>query len=94
MQDLDVKESIQKIQKIKPKIKKQLEELVVNGRRNENADMEDKVNRCTTNEEAEKVIQEFKEIIKNKKIDIMQLPYYQGQIFQNLRRRNLLSAWF
>ena len=38
---------------------------------NQTADMEDKVNRCTTNEEAEKVIQEFKEIIKNKKIDIM-----------------------
>ena len=70
MQNLNVKESIQKIKKTKPEIKKELEESIGNGRRNENIDVEDKVNSCSTNEEAVRFIQEFEEIIKNKKSEI------------------------
>ena len=49
--------------------------------------MQEKVNECTANEKnALKVIQrsctqEFEEIIKSKKSDIIWLAYYQGQIF-------------
>ena len=68
MQNLDVKDTIQKIKKNKLEIKKELEESITNGKRNESTDMQEKVNKCMTNEEGEvKVIQEFEEIIKNKK---------------------------
>ena len=42
----------------------------------------------TANEEDEvKVIQEFEEIIQNKKSDIVWPAYYQGKIFQRLRSK-------
>ena len=72
MQNLDVKDTIQKIKKIKSKIKKELEESISNVKINENTDMQEKVNNCTPNEEdAVKAIQEFEGIIKNKKSDII-----------------------
>ena len=71
MQNLQVKDTILKIKKTKNEIKKKLEDSIVNGRKNENADMQDKVNKCITNEHAVKAIQEFKQIIKNKKNDIV-----------------------
>ena len=53
MQNLDVKYTIQKIKITKFDIKKELEELIASGKRNE-------ANNCTANEEeALKVIQEF-----------------------------------
>ena len=61
MQNLEVKETIQKIKKTKFEIKKELEESI------ENANMLEKVNKCTTNEHAVKVIQEFENVIQNKK---------------------------
>ena len=51
MQNLDVKDTIQKIIKTKLEIKKELEESITNGKRNENTDMQEKVNECTTNEQ-------------------------------------------
>ena len=67
MRNLDVKDTIQKIKKNKSKIKKELEEeLITSGKRNENTNMQEKVNNCTANEED----------------DIIWLAYYQGQIFQ------------
>lgn len=53
-------------------MKKEPEESITNGKKKENTDMQEKVNKCTTNEEgAVKVVQwsctqEFREIIKNK----------------------------
>ena len=44
MQNLDVKETIQKIKKTKAKVKKELEELIAKSERNENAYMQEKVN--------------------------------------------------
>ena len=38
-------------------------------------------------EDAAKVIQEFEEIIENKKSDIVQLAYYQGKIFQKFKEK-------
>ena len=38
--------------------------------------MQEKVNRCTTNKDAVKAIQEFEQIIKNRKSDIIWLAYY------------------
>ena len=52
MQNLDVKETIQKIKKTKEEIKKGLEQLIAKSGRNENADMQEKVNGCKTNEDA------------------------------------------
>ena len=49
MQNLDVKDTIQKIKKVKLELKKEPEELITNGKRNENTDMQEKVNECTTN---------------------------------------------
>ena len=63
MQNLNVKDTIQKIKKTKSEIKKELIKWLANGKRNENTDKQEKVNGCTTNEDAVKVIQEFEQII-------------------------------
>ena len=39
-----------------------------------------------------KVIQEFEEIIKNKKSDIIWLAYYQGQIFQKFKEKEQIVS--
>ena len=49
--------------------------------------MQDKVKQCITNERAVTAVQEFEEIIQNKKSDILWLAYYQGQIFQKFREK-------
>ena len=78
MQNVEVKDTIQKIKKTKPKTKEEFEELITNGKRNENTGNEERVNSSTTNEEdAVKVVQrscaqricteELEEIIENKK---------------------------
>ena len=88
MLNLDVKDTVQKIKKKQSEIKKELEESISNGKRNENKDTQQRVNNCTVNEEdAVKVIQEFEEIIKNKKCDIIWLAYYQGQIFKKFKEK-------
>ena len=87
MQNLDVKDIIQKIKNTKPEIKKELKGSITNEKWNENTDMQEKV-KCTTNEkDAVKVVQEFQEIIKNKKRDILWLAYHQGQIFQKFKEK-------
>ena len=88
MQNLDFKDTIQKIKKTKPEIKMELEESITIQKRSKNADMQEKFNKCTPNEEdGVKVVQEFEEIIKNKKSDIIWLAYYQGQIFQKFKEK-------
>ena len=47
--------------------------------------MQDKANGCITSKNAVKAIQEFIQIINNKKSNIISLSYYQGQVFQKLR---------
>ena len=50
--------------------------------------MQEKVNNCTANKnDVVKVIQEFTEINKNKKSDIIWLAYYQGKIFQRFKEK-------
>ena len=89
MQNLDVEEAIQKNRKIKPEIKKELEELIINGKSNENTEMLEKVNNVTASEDAAKVVKEFEQIIKNGKsdIDIIWLTYHQRQILQKFKER-------
>ena len=85
---MDVIDIIQKIKKTKSETKKEREESISNGKRNEKRDKQEKGNNCTVNEEdAVKVIQEFEEIIKNKKCDIIWLAYYQGQIFKKFKEK-------
>ena len=50
MQNLEVKDTVL-IKKTKTEIKKELEDSIINGRKTENADMQDKVNRRTSCEE-------------------------------------------
>ena len=87
MQNLEVKDTILKIKKTKTEIKKELEDSIVNGKKNENANMQERVNKCNKNEDAVKVVQEFEQIIQNKKSNIVWLAYYQGQIFQKFREK-------
>ena len=87
MQSLDVNQKRQKIKKTKPEIKKELEESIANGIRNENAVCKKNVNNCATDEDAVKVIQELEDIIKNKRSDIIWLDYHQGQIFQKFKEK-------
>ena len=82
------------IKKTKSEIKRKLEESIVNGKRNKNADMQQKVNVCITSEDALKVIQELEQIIKNKKSDIVWLAYYQGQIFQKFKEKESFVSMF
>ena len=51
MQDLEVKDTMKKVKKSKSEIKKKLEESIANGDRNENTDIQEKVEKCTANEE-------------------------------------------
>ena len=67
---------IHKFKKTKFGIKKELEEFMANGKRNKNTDLHEEAENYTANkEDATKLIQEFKEIIKNKKSDIVWLAY-------------------
>ena len=55
--------------KTKSEIKKELEDSKANCKKNENTDKEEMANNCMKSEEdAAKVIHEFEEIIKNKKV--------------------------
>ena len=68
--------------------KKELEDSIGNGKRNENTDIQQMAENRTANEEdVATVIQEFEEIIRNKKSDIVWLAYYQSKIFQKLRSK-------
>ena len=87
MHNLEVKDTVLKIKKTKTEIKKELEDSIVNSKKNENANMQDRINGCITNEDAVKAVQEFEQIIQNKKSDIVWLAYYQGQIFQKFREK-------
>ena len=70
MENLDIKETIQEIKKTILEIKKELEKSITNGKRNENTDMQEKVNNCW-GKAAVKVVHEFEETIKNKKKQYM-----------------------
>ena len=59
MQNLEVKDTILKIKKTKIETKKELEDSIINGRKNENADMQDKVKGFILNEDVIKNIKEF-----------------------------------
>ena len=88
MQNLEFKNTIYKIKKKKSEIKKELEDSIANSKKNENTDLHEKAENCTAKEEdAGKVIQEFEQIIKNKKSDMVWLAYYQGKIFQKFREK-------
>ena len=74
MQNLEVKDAILTTKKTKSEIKKELEDSIANGKKNENTDIEEMANNCMeSQEDAAKVIHEFEEIIKNKKSDIVWL---------------------
>ena len=69
MQNLEAKDAILTTKKAKFEIKKELEDSITNGKKSEKMDIQQMVENCTANEEdAAKVIQEFEEIIKNKKL--------------------------
>ena len=88
MQNLELKDTIQKIKETKSEIKKELQESIAYGGRNENMDIQEKAENFTTIEEdVAKVIQELEEIIKNKKSDIVWLAHYQGKIFQKFKKK-------
>ena len=87
MQNLDVEETIQKNRKTKFEIKKELQQLITNGKSNENTEMQKKVKSVTTSKDAAKVVQEFEQIIKSKKSDIIWLTYHQGKIFQKFEEK-------
>ena len=55
MQDVEVKDAILKIKKTKTGIKKELKNSIVNSKRNENVDIQDKVNGCISNEDTIKL---------------------------------------
>ena len=82
-----MRDTVLKIKKTKTEIKKELEDSIISGRNNENTDMQDKVNGCTLCEDGINVIQDFEQMIQNKKSDIVWLAYYQGQIFQKFREK-------
>ena len=88
MQNLEVKDAILTTKTTKSEIKKELEDSIVNSKKNKNTDIEEMANNCTESEEdAVKVIHKFEEVIKNKKSDIVWLGYHQGKIFQKFRSR-------
>ena len=88
MQNLEVKDAILTTKTTKSEIKKELEDSIVNSKKNKNTDIEEMANNRTESEEdAVKVIHKFEEVIKNKKSDIVWLAYHQGKIFQKFRSK-------
>ena len=77
MQNSDVEEKIQKNGKTKSEVKKEREESITNRKSNKNIEMQEKVNNVITSEDAARVVQEFEQIIKNKKAKnyMVDLPY-------------------
>ena len=57
MQNLEVKEAILTTKKTKSEIKKDLEDSIANGKKNENIDMEQMANNCMESEEDKKYSQ-------------------------------------
>ena len=93
MQNLDVEEAIQKNRESKLERKKELEELITNEKSNENPDkIQEKLSNVTTSEDSMKVVEEFEQIIKNKKIDIIWLAYHQGLLFQKFKEKERLIS--
>ena len=92
MQNLKVKDTILKIKKTKTEIKKELEDSIINGRKNENTDMQDKVNGCITNEDAIKVIQDFEQIIQKEERHRM-VSLLSRSIFQKLREKEKFVSY-
>ena len=87
MQNLEVRDAILTT-KTKSEIEKELEDSIVNGKKNENTDIERVAKNCTESEQdATNIIHEFEEIIKNKKSDIVWLAYHQSKIFQKFRSK-------
>ena len=81
-----MKDTILTTKKTKSEIKKELEDSIANGKKNENTDIEQITKNCSESEEdAAKVIHEFEEIIRIKKSHIVWLAYHQGKIFQKFR---------
>ena len=86
MQILEVKDAVLTTKKTKSEIKKELEDSIANGKKNENMDIEQMAKNCTeSKEDAAKIIHEFEEIIRNKKSDRVWLAYHQDKIFQKFR---------
>ena len=77
MQNLEKKDTILRIKKAKSEIKKELEDAVANDKKNKNRDIQQR----------KRMLQKFREIIRNKKSDIVSLAYYQGKIFQKFRSK-------
>ena len=93
MQNLDVEEAIQKNRESKLERKKELEELITNEKSNENPDkIQETLSNVTTSEDSMKVVEEFEQIIKNKKIDIIWLAYHQGLLFQKFKEKERLIS--
>ena len=92
MQNLKVNDTILKIKKTKTEIKKELEDSIINGRKNENTDMQDKVNGCITNEDAIKVIQDFEQIIQKEERHRM-VSLLSRSIFQKLREKEKFVSY-
>ena len=66
-----LKKDIQKNRKTK--LEKELEQSITNGTSNKNTEVQEKVGNVTTSKDAAKVVQEFEQIIKNKKSVIIWL---------------------
>ena len=77
MQNLEKKDTILRIKKAKSEIKKELEDAVANDKKNKNRDIQQR----------KRMLQKFREIIRNKKSDIVSLAYYQGKMFQKFRSK-------
>ena len=61
--------------------------------------MQEKVSNSATNEDAVKVVQEFEEIIRNKKVilygwSISKVKYFNKVTLKTLKEKNDLLAWF
>ena len=66
MQNLEVKDAILTTKKTKSEIKRELQDSIANGQKNEKTDIEQMTKNCTESEKnAAKVIHEFEEIIRN-----------------------------
>ena len=93
-QNLEVKDAILTTKKTKSEIKKELEDSIVNGKKNKNTDIEEMVNNCGESEVQQKLFTNLKKLLGTKKVTQNGQLTIKVKYFRSLDPKNdLLMIW-
>ena len=87
MQHLEVGKAAKNVRKTKEKTKKDLEDSILEGEKQENEELEEKSGKVEKSKDTVAVIREFEDIIKSKNKIIIWIAYQQGKMFQRFKEK-------